>query len=299
MAELEMLQESKREGTEVSQTDLLIALPAPLGQRTFIFDRCETLAGMRSAFNAAAMQRWRSRARLPRVEPEPAIAVQSGCAPMRCAWSTIRRLRRSRARFPGLQIPQATAPFRRWPLGLGARACTVLGADIGYDCESFTAETLTLLLDPAIEGSFDLVMPLYTNEAFDDLVNKSILYPLTRTLYGHRVHNPLGNEFQMSSKLFPAVSRDAQRDSARQQGRLPWLATIAASQGLKICQVRLGTRRPSSADGIDLSDALAQLVGPLFVDMEENAAFWQRIRGSHESSNLWKYRSVRGYLQRG
>ena len=159
----------------------------------------------------------------------------------------------------------------------------MLGADIGYDCESFTAETLALLLDPALEGSFDLVMPLYTNEAFDDLVNKSILYPLTRTLYGHRVRNPLGNEFQMSSKLFPAVSRDAQKDSARQQGRLPWLATIAASQGLKICQVRLGTRRPSSADGIDLSDALAQLAGPLFVDMEENAAFWQRIRGSHET----------------
>src|SRR6185437_8065280 len=89
---------------------------------------------------------------------------------------------------------------------LGARACTVLGTDLGFNRESLTPERLTLLLDPAIEGSFDLVMPLYSTQAFDDLVNKSILYPLTRALYGHRVHNPLGNEFQMSAKLFPALA---------------------------------------------------------------------------------------------
>ena len=133
-----------------------------------------------------------------------------------------------------------------------------------------------------MESTFDLVMPLYTTEPFDDLVNKSILYPLTRSLYGHRVENPLGNEVQMSSKMFPALSAGATRDLTRAQGRLPWLATVAASQNLKVCQVRLGARRPSSPDGIDLSDALAQLAGPLFLDMEDNAALWQRIRGSHE-----------------
>ena len=86
---------------------------------------------------------------------------------------------------------------------------------------SLTAEKLTLLIDPGVEGSFDLVMPLYTTQPFDDLVNKSILYPLTRSLYGHRVQNPLGNEFQMSSKLFPALSATYPRDPSPQQGRLP------------------------------------------------------------------------------
>ena len=126
-------------------------------------------------------------------------------------------------------------------------------------------------------------MPLYASQAFDDLVNKSILYPLTRSLYGHRVQNPLGTEFQMSSKMFSVIAANLVRDSSQQQGRLPWLATLAASRNLKICQAHLGARRPSSADGIELSDALAQLTGPLFLDMEDNAAFWQRIRGSHDA----------------
>ena len=76
---------------------------------------------------------------------------------------------------------------------LQARACTVLGTDTGFNRDSLTPEKLTLLVDPAIGGSFDLVMPLYASQAFDDLVNKSILYPLTRSLYGHRVQNPLGH----------------------------------------------------------------------------------------------------------
>jgi hypothetical protein len=166
---------------------------------------------------------------------------------------------------------------------MGARACTVLGTGLGNDRESLTAERLALLLDPAIDGSFDLVMPLYATQAFDDLVNKSILYPLTRVLYGHRVHNPLGNEFQMSARLFSALAAEAPRNAAHQQGRLPWLGTLAATRNLKICQARLGQRRPSRPDGIELSDALEQLAGPLFLDMEDNAAFWQRVRGSHEA----------------
>jgi hypothetical protein len=87
----------------------------------------------------------------------------------------------------------------------------------------------------------------------------------------------------MSSKMFPVLAANTVRDPNQQQGRLPWLATLAASKNLKICQAQLGARRPSSADGIELSDALAQLTGPLFLDMEDNAAFWQRIRGSHDA----------------
>lgn len=83
--------------------------------------------------------------------------------------------------------------------------------------------------------------------------------------------------------MFAVMAANIVRDSSQQQGRLPWLATLAASRNLKICQAQLGARRPSSADGIELSDALAQLTGPLFLDMEDNAAFWQRIRGSHDA----------------
>lgn len=282
MAELEMVEESKREDAATSQTDLLIALPAAFGATAFS-TIAEKVAQACGQLTTACHATLALPGEAPRQPAETAIAsglTDAAAPPLPVV------------NYPPPPVEAGAIPWLASAAGyraiaklageLGVRACTVLGADIGYDCDSFAVERLALLLDPAMEGSFDLVMPLYTVEAFDDLVNKSILYPLTRALYGQRVRNPLGNEFQISAKMFPALAGNAQKDPARQQAHLPWLATTAASMGLKICQVRLGTRRPATADGIELSDALAQLAAPLFVDMEENAAFWQRIRGSHE-----------------
>ncbi len=282
MAELETLQESKPDAGRTSQSDLLIAIPAPLGSDALsstiakLAQACRLLSTPCQAVLALPGEATKE-------EPAELVGADSAAPGIH----TLRFVNYPQpstdpGAIPWLANATAYGTISALAGKLEARACTVLGTDLGFNRESLTAEKLTLLLDPAIEGSFDLVMPLYATQPFDDLVNKSILYPLSRTLYGHRVHNPLGNEFQMSSKLFPALAADAARDSTRQQGRLPWLATIAANRNLKICQVQLGTRRPSSAEGIELSDALGQLAGPLFLDMEDNAAFWQRVRGSHE-----------------
>ncbi len=282
MAELETVQEPKREETAAGTADLLIAIPASLGSEALssTIAKLALASGMLSTPCQVVLA-------LP---GEPAHAVDThtpqdmnGTDPSAHAMRFIHYP--PPPPDPGAipWLPKAAAYRSISTLAgeLGARACTILGTDLTFNRESLTAEKLTLLLDPAVEGSFDLVMPLYTTQAFDDLVNKSILYPLTSMLYGHRVHNPLGSEFQMSSKLYAALAADGS-SSARQQGRLPWPATVAAGRNLKICQVQLGTRQTVSAEGIELSDALAQLAGPLFLDMEDNAAFWQRIRGSHE-----------------
>ncbi len=283
MAELESLQESKAEGPEIGHADLLMAIPVPLGSELLtpavqkVLQACKLLSSPCQIVLALPGENSQATpAELPQTGPGPALE-----RPLRYVNYP------PSAAVPGVipWLPNAAAyrEIARLATKLDARACTVLGTDTGFTRDSLAPDKLTLLVDPGIEGGFDLVLPLYTTQAFDDLVNKSILYPLTRALYGHRVQNPLATEFQMSSKLFPALSAYALRDSTQQQGRLPWLATIAASKDLKICQVQLGARRPSSADGIELSDALAQLTGPLFLDMEDNAAFWQRIRGSRDA----------------
>ena len=283
MAELEALQEQKQKSPEVGPTDLLMAIPAPLRSDLLTPAVQKILQACKLLFSPCQVV-----LALPGEHPqdEPAELALSGNEP--ASQQSLRYVNYPLlATVPGIipWLPNA-ATYReiaRLATTLQARACTVLGTDSGFSRDSLTPEKLTLLVDPGIGGSFDLVMPLYASQAFDDLVNKSILYPLTRSLYGHRVQNPLGTEFQMSSKMFPLIAANPARDSNQQQGRLPWLATLAASRNLKICQAQLGARRPSSADGIELSDALAQLTGPLFLDMEDNAAFWQRIRGSHDA----------------
>jgi glucosylglycerate synthase len=283
MAELEALQESKQESPEVAQTDLLMAVPAPLRSELFapaiqkLLQACKLLSSPCQVVLALPGENTQDApTELPETGAEPASE-----RPLRYVNYPVPAI------VPGIipWLPNADTyrEMARLATTLEARACTILGTDSGFNRDSLTPEKLTLLLDPGIGGCFDLVMPLYASQAFDDLVNKSILYPLTRSLYGHRVQNPLGTEFQMSSKMFPVIAANTARDSSQQQGRLPWIATLAASRNLKICQAQLGARRPSSADGIELSDALAQLTGPMFLDMEDNAAFWQRIRGSHDA----------------
>jgi len=283
MAELETMQQSKADDPS---TCLLVAIPAPLGSEAL----SPTIAKLTQAWRSLSTPCQATLA-LPGA---PATGQPANLAGIGLAEPTAPALRF--VNYPAPAVDPGAIPWlanaAAYPVisslaeKLGARACTVLGTDLAFNRDSLTAERLTLLLDPAVEGNFDLVMPLYATQAFDDLVNKSVLYPLTRALYGYRVHNPLGNEFQMSARLFPILSAEAQREPSRQQGRLPWLVAIAASRNLKICQVRLGARRAAGADGIELSDALAQLVGPLFIDMEDNAAFWQRIRGSHEAPSF-------------
>ena len=170
-----------------------------------------------------------------------------------------------------------------------AHACTVLGAEACDAQESFTGERLSLLLGPCLDGGVDLVMPLYSTQAYDDLLNKAILYPLSRSLYGKRVRYPLADAFQVSGKFMLSTQERADKGSALQQGRLLWLASAAANRNLKICQVYLGQRTPQNYEGIELSDALAQLAGGLFLDMEDNAAAWQRVRGSVDVPTFGNY----------
>jgi hypothetical protein len=58
------------------------------------------------------------------------------------------------------------------------------------------------------------------------------------------------------------------------------LVPAAVSSGFQVAQTQIGTRVYPPTDWVNLSSALAQIVGPVFLDMELNAAFWQRIRGS-------------------
>jgi len=283
MAELEALQETKQESPELDPTDLLMAIPAPPKSELLppAVEKIRQISKLLSPPCKVVLA-------LPSEEfqGEPAPLPQTGsesAAEPSLYYVNYPLQPIASGNIPWLPNAGMYRDLARLASGLGARACTVLGTDDGFTRDSLTPEKLLLLVDPAIGGSFDLVMPLYASAAFDDLVNKSILYPLTRALYGHRVQNPLGSEFQMSSKMFSVLDSNTLRDSSQQQGRLPWLATLAASRNLKICQAQLGARRPSIAEGIELSDALAQLTGPLFLDMEDNAAFWQRIRGSHEA----------------
>jgi hypothetical protein len=109
-----------------------------------------------------------------------------------------------------------------------------------------------------------------------------MLYPLVRALFGKRLRQPIGGDGGYSrtliQKILPLESWNA--EAARRDVNL-WLNIQAMQHDMKICQVRLGARpRPSRDLAQDVSSILANLTGALYLEMEETAELWQRIRGS-------------------
>ena len=56
-------------------------------------------------------------------------------------------------------------------------------------------------MSPVLEQGFDYVAPYYLRHKYDGTITNSIVYPMTRTLYGHRIRQPIGGDFGFSGHL--------------------------------------------------------------------------------------------------
>ena len=163
---------------------------------------------------------------------------------------------------------------------LGARACAVVDSDL----RSITPEWIDLLLRPVLHAGFDFVSPYYHRHKFDGTITNSIVYPLTRSLYGLRVRQPIGGDFGMSRALFCRYldRPDWETDTAR-FGIDIWMTTIALAEGFRVCQSFLGAKLHDAKDpGSDLSDMLHQVVGSVFALMNEYENVWKKRNGSQD-----------------
>ena len=80
---------------------------------------------------------------------------------------------------------------------LGARACAIVDSDL----RSITPEWIELLLEPIVTHGYEFVAPLYARHRYDGTITNTIVYPLTRALYGRRLRQPIGGDFGFSGEL--------------------------------------------------------------------------------------------------
>jgi len=160
---------------------------------------------------------------------------------------------------------------------LGVRACGVIASQP----RGLTSQWIYRLVQPVLELGFDLVAPRYTRHKMEGLLNRSVLSPLHRALYGEQLQNPAGPDFGLSGKLLQRVLR---QDSGPQRGNqidlMASIASTAACGAYQVCEAHLGARTQPPTDWMNLSSLLAEVLGPTFLEMEHQAAFWQSVRGS-------------------
>ena len=160
---------------------------------------------------------------------------------------------------------------------LGARACSVMVSQP----QAVTPHRIFSLVQPVMDLGFDLVAPCYTRQKMEGLLTRSILSPLQRALYGDQIQNPMGPDFGLSGKLLERVlTQDLARRRGTDVNALALMASTAATGGFQICETYLGVHGQRATDWGNLSSLLAEVLGPVFLDMEGRAAHWQRIRGS-------------------
>jgi glucosylglycerate synthase len=161
---------------------------------------------------------------------------------------------------------------------LRVKACAVVDADL----RSITPDWMELLLRPVLKEGYDYVAPYYRRHKYDGTITNSIIYPLTRALYGKRIRQPIGGEFGFTGELAAYfLTRDVWGTNVARYGIDIWMTTTAVARGSKICQAYLGAKIHDPKDpGADLSAMLAQVVGSTFALMEEYTELWKGIRHS-------------------
>jgi len=189
-----------------------------------------------------------------------------------------------RLSFPYHGIPGKGSAFRsifEVAKMLGAKACIVVDSDL----RSITPEWIDLLVRPILLADYDLVAPYYHRHKYDGTITNSIVYPLTRSLYGLAVRQPIGGDFGISARLVSRYleRKDWETDVAR-YGVDIWMTTIALAESFRVCQSFLGAKLHDAKDpGSDLTSMLTQVVGSVFTLMQEYETAWKEQSGSHRA----------------
>jgi hypothetical protein len=178
-------------------------------------------------------------------------------------------------------IPGKGSAFRtifRIAAELEAKACCVLDSDL----RSITPEWIELLLEPVVRHGYEFVAPLYARHRYDGTITNTIVYPLTRALYGKRIRQPIGGDFGFSGDLAARFLDFGDWEGpVAQYGIDIFMTTTALAEGRKVAQSFLGAKIHDPKDpGSDLSPMMVQVVSTLFALMERHEAAWKGLAGS-------------------
>jgi len=171
---------------------------------------------------------------------------------------------------------------------LQARGCCIVASKF----ETVTPGWIWQLAQPLFEGQADLVLPHYARRKFEGLLNNGVIAPLTRALYGKRVNNPMGPDCAISQRLIQTMLETKASGNGNRRHPLASLTSTALCENLQVAEVHFGARIYAPTDWTGMSSVLADVLSPVFLDMERNAPCWQRTRVSAAVRAIGEPRAV-------
>lgn len=150
---------------------------------------------------------------------------------------------------------------------------------LGPRSESLTPAGIRELAGAVMSAPADLAVPRYTLRSREALVNSAILYPLSRALFATRARFPMSPDLGLSPPMVDRMALAARRLMGMNQSDVPlWAVNEAMVAGMMVEEVDVGERALAQPAEPDLNNLLPLVVGSLFSDIENKAAYWQRAR---------------------
>ncbi len=155
---------------------------------------------------------------------------------------------------------------------------------VDSDLRSITPEWIHHLAKPIEEG-YHFVAPLYIRHKWDGTITNNIAYPMTASLYGENVRQPIGGDFGVSRKLMEVYLEDEEvwKTHVARFGVDIFLTTTALARGFKVIQAALGMKIHDPKDpAASLGPMFNQVVGTLFTLMKRYEDVWKGVRAIEE-----------------
>lgn len=161
---------------------------------------------------------------------------------------------------------------------LDVAACAVVDSDL----RSITPEWVEALLEPVVRHGYEFVAPLYARHRYDGTITNTIVYPLTRSLYGRRIRQPIGGDFGFSGDLAERfLEYDGWDGPVARYGIDIFMTTTAVAEGRRVAQAFLGAKIHDPKDpGEHLQPMMVQVVSTLFELMGRYEDAWKSVSGS-------------------
>jgi len=150
---------------------------------------------------------------------------------------------------------------------------------VDSDLRSITPEWIRLLISPTLTGS-GLITPFYIRHKYDGTITNFLCYPVTSSLYGKEIRQPIGGDFGLSIELVKELLNSPlwQTSYVRKFGIDIFITHTALAKGFEIKQAFLGTKVHEAKDpSKHLASMFRQVVESMFTCIQRYEETWAKI----------------------
>lgn len=179
-----------------------------------------------------------------------------------------------------------------WAMRLGLETARFLDADIVFldadlrkihdklgNIVGLVPETIKLILEPILQEDVDYVTPYYVRHKWDGTITNNLVYPLTASIYGKKIRQPIGGEIGISKKFTQILLQNPKvwiENDVGKYGVDIWITLEAIVNGVKIEQVFLTSKIHNPSEG-KLENMYKEVANSLFHHIKKNISWWTKL----------------------